>query len=200
MFRKLLIQFKTRSLYYCDCQSQSQSYITTDSQSASPSWCQAPIWHPWPIFLSVEIFFRQLRVWYFVALSLTRGRVYNLLSLLVLASAVPLGSESRGTQDHISLSQFLRLPQPGGPVPRIYIPQEQGDPDIPPGTGFPFRRLYDSQGYGGGILSHLHTGKCDCRKLERIYTWLLFRKIANTRRDVVLFVERADFTIKMWPL
>jgi hypothetical protein len=25
--------------------------------------------------------------------------------------------------------------------PRIYIPQEQGSSDIPPGTGFPFRRL-----------------------------------------------------------
>jgi hypothetical protein len=34
-----------------------------------------------------------------------------------------------------------RLPQPGGPLPRIYIPQEQGSPVIPPGTGFPFRRL-----------------------------------------------------------
>jgi hypothetical protein len=34
-----------------------------------------------------------------------------------------------------------RLPQPGGPGPRIYIPQEQGDPVITPGTGFPFRRL-----------------------------------------------------------
>jgi hypothetical protein len=31
---------------------QSQSYITTDSQSASPSWCQAPIWNPLAIFLS----------------------------------------------------------------------------------------------------------------------------------------------------
>jgi hypothetical protein len=35
----------------------------------------------------------------------------------------------------------LRLPQPGGPGPRIYIPQEQGGSVIPPGTGFPFRRL-----------------------------------------------------------
>jgi hypothetical protein len=35
----------------------------------------------------------------------------------------------------------LRLPKPGGPGPRIYIPQEQGGPVIPPGTGFPFRRL-----------------------------------------------------------
>jgi hypothetical protein len=34
-----------------------------------------------------------------------------------------------------------RLLQPGGPGPRIYIPQEQGDPVISPGTGFPFRRL-----------------------------------------------------------
>jgi hypothetical protein len=25
-------------------QSQSQSYVTTDGQSASLSWCQAPIW------------------------------------------------------------------------------------------------------------------------------------------------------------
>jgi hypothetical protein len=30
--------------------SECQSYITTDSQSASLSWCQAPIWDPRPIF------------------------------------------------------------------------------------------------------------------------------------------------------
>jgi hypothetical protein len=29
----------------------------------------------------------------------------------------------------------LRLPQPGGQGPSIYIPQEQGGPVIPPGTG-----------------------------------------------------------------
>jgi hypothetical protein len=34
-----------------------------------------------------------------------------------------------------------RLLQPGGPGPRIYIPQEEGGPVIPPGTGFPFRRV-----------------------------------------------------------
>jgi hypothetical protein len=34
-----------------------------------------------------------------------------------------------------------RLPQPKGPSPRIYIPQKQGVPVIPPGTGFHFRRL-----------------------------------------------------------
>jgi hypothetical protein len=40
-------------------------------------------------FFLLEIFFRQLRVCYFVAPSLTRGRVCNLLLLLVLASTVP---------------------------------------------------------------------------------------------------------------
>jgi hypothetical protein len=34
-----------------------------------------------------------------------------------------------------------RLLQPGGPDPRIYIPQEQGVPVIPPGTGFPLCRV-----------------------------------------------------------
>jgi hypothetical protein len=33
-----------------------------------------------------------------------------------------------------------RLPQHGGPGPRIHIAQEQGGPVIPPGTSFPFRR------------------------------------------------------------
>jgi hypothetical protein len=41
---------------------------------------------------------------------------------------------------HFTLSASI-LPQPGGPGPRIYIPQEQGGLVILPGTGFPFRRL-----------------------------------------------------------
>jgi hypothetical protein len=47
-------------------------------------------------------------------------------------------------------------PPLGGPGPRIYIPQEQGGPVIPLGTGFPFVASYNSQGYGGGILTRLH--------------------------------------------
>jgi hypothetical protein len=49
-----------------------------------------------------------------------------------------------------------RLPQPQGQGPHIYIPQEQGGPVIPPGTGFPFVASYESQGYGGGIRTRLH--------------------------------------------
>jgi hypothetical protein len=35
----------------------------------------------------------------------------------------------------------MGLPQPGGPGPRIYIPQEQGGPVIPPGTGLLINRV-----------------------------------------------------------
>jgi hypothetical protein len=43
-------------------------------------------------FFLLEILFKQFQVCYFVAPSLTRGRVCNLLLLLVLARAVPLKS------------------------------------------------------------------------------------------------------------
>jgi hypothetical protein len=97
-------------------------------------------------FFLLEIFFRQLRLCYFIVLSLARGRVCNLLVqlLLGLARAVTLGSKSRRIHGHIFLSH-LRLPQPGGLGSRIYIPQEQGGPVIPPSTGFPFCRLFHSQ-------------------------------------------------------
>jgi hypothetical protein len=75
--------------------------------------------------------FRQLRVCYFVVPSLTRGRVCNLLynCLWSLPEQSLLGSKSRRTHGHVLL-YHLRLPQPGGPGPRIYIPQEQGGPVI----------------------------------------------------------------------
>jgi hypothetical protein len=51
-----------------------------------------------------------LRVCSCVALSLTRGRVCCLQLLLALAGAVILGSEFRGTRDHILLSQIGDFP------------------------------------------------------------------------------------------
>jgi hypothetical protein len=93
-------------------------------------------------FFPLEISFRQLWVCYFVAPSLTRGRVYNLLynCFWALPEQSVLSRSPAELTIHILLSH-LRLPQPGGPGPRIYIPQEQGGPVIPPGTGFPLRRL-----------------------------------------------------------
>jgi hypothetical protein len=101
----------------------------------------------------------RLRVSWCGAPSLTRGRVCNLLVqlLLSLARAVTLGSKYRRTNDHMLLSH-LRLHQPWRSGPRIYIPQQQGGPVIPPATGFSFVASHDSHGYGGGILARLHTG------------------------------------------
>jgi hypothetical protein len=62
----------------------------------------------------------------YVTCCLTRGCVCRLQLLLVLASAVTLRSESRGTHDHILLSQIPDFPNLGGPGLRIYIPQAVG--------------------------------------------------------------------------
>jgi hypothetical protein len=55
-----------------------------------------------------------------------------------ICSVITQWSESRGTCNRTLLSH-LRLPQPWGLGSRVYIPQEQGGPVIPPGTGFPLR-------------------------------------------------------------
>jgi hypothetical protein len=98
-------------------------------------------------YFLLEIFFRHLLVCYFVAPSLTRGRVCNLLVqlLLGLASAVTLGSKSRRTHGHILLSH-LRLPQPGGPGSLIYIPRNRVAQLYPRALGSLFVASYDSQG------------------------------------------------------
>jgi hypothetical protein len=57
-------------------------------------------------------------------------------------------SHSRVRVPRDSLPSFTvsdsRLPQPGEPGPRIYIPQEQGGPVIPPALGSLFVSSYDS--------------------------------------------------------
>jgi hypothetical protein len=69
-----------------------------------------------PVSLGVEphdqifITLWQFRSCFCVAPSLMRGRVCLLFMLLVLASAVFLGSESLGTRDHILLSQIWDFP------------------------------------------------------------------------------------------
>jgi hypothetical protein len=91
----------------------------------------------------------RLRLYPYVTSSLPKR-----MSLSFTVAAGPC--QRRHSQVHFTVSDS-RLPQPGGPGPRIYIPQEQGDPVIPPGTGFPFRCLLRLGG-GGGIRHCLHTG------------------------------------------
>jgi hypothetical protein len=51
-----------------------------------------------------------------------------------LSFTIAAGPRQR-SPSHFTVSDS-RLPQPGGPGPHIYIPQEQGGPVIPPGIGF----------------------------------------------------------------
>jgi hypothetical protein len=116
-----------------------------------------------------------------MAPSLTRGMLCKLLLLLDLASAVPLGVESRGTHVHILFLQFFRIPQPGGPGPRIYTLQEQGYQVIFPGTGFPFRHLLR---------------KCDLfRLLYILYATSAFASSVSISRDWAIgwTTERSGF-------
>jgi hypothetical protein len=87
--------------------------------------------HPSGAYDHVFITVRQLRVCWCGALSLTRGRVCRLQLLLVPASADILVSESRGTRDHILLSQvrdfhFCRLLQLAGSRRRYSTPPPRG--------------------------------------------------------------------------
>jgi hypothetical protein len=84
---------------------------------------------------------RQLWACWCGAPSLTGGRVCSLQLILVLVSAIIIGSESRGTQWPYFGVSDSRLLQPEGPGPHIYIPQEQNCSVSPSGTGSPFRRL-----------------------------------------------------------
>jgi hypothetical protein len=63
----------------------------------------------------------------YVTSSLTRGWICSLQLLLGLASALILRSGSRGTHNHILLSQIWDSPSLEGQVPYLY----------PPGTGWP---------------------------------------------------------------
>jgi hypothetical protein len=116
--------------------------------------------HPSGAYGQIFITVRQLRVYWCGAPSLTRRRVCRLQLLLALASAsiVFLGSESCGIRDRILLSQI---------------------------RDFLLVVSYDSQGSGGGIRAHLHTGYwLNSRVRVRVTLWL-----AVNRQSVRLGAE-----------
>jgi hypothetical protein len=66
-------------------------------------------------------------------------------------------------------------PQPGGPGPCIYVPQWQGGQLYPQAPGSLSVTFYNSQGYGGGILTCLHMGDFlfNQQKFQRKFTILM---------------------------
>jgi hypothetical protein len=81
--------------------------------------------HPSRAYDRILITVRQLRVCWCGALPLMRERVCCLQLLLVLARAVILGSESRGTRDHILLSQIRESPNLESQVPVFISPRNR---------------------------------------------------------------------------
>jgi hypothetical protein len=129
---------KSKLSWFCDRRSVGQFVLVS-----------GPIWVLWPDFniLCLTITFFLLHV----------GRPLWREDRFIICRAITHWLESHKTHNHILLSH-LRLSQPGGPGSRIYIPQERGFSVIPPDTGFPFHRLLQFAGYGGGILTRLHAG------------------------------------------
>jgi hypothetical protein len=86
-----------------------------------------------------------------------RRWVCHLQLLLVLASAVILRSESRGTHDHILLPQIRDPPNLEGQVPVFISPSNMVAQLYPQTLGSLLVASHDPQGYSGGIRSPLHT-------------------------------------------
>jgi hypothetical protein len=83
--------------------------------------------------------------------------VCRLQLLLTLASAVILRSESRGTHDHILMSQIRDSPNLEGQVLVYMSPRNKVAQVYPRALGSCFVSSYDSQGYDGGIRTRLRT-------------------------------------------
>jgi hypothetical protein len=130
--------------------------------------------------------------------SLTRGWVCRLQLLLVLASAVILGSESHGTHDHILLSEIRDSPNLEGQVPLFICPRNRVAQLYPQALGSLSVASYDSQGYGRSIRTHLHSGRKPNNsesKSELLYDWrfivnqLVLGPIPRDARPQIFFFE-----------
>jgi hypothetical protein len=94
----------------------------------------------------------------YVTSSLTRGWVCHLQLLLILASAIIPRSESRGTHDHILLSQIRDSSDLEDHVPVFIFPRNSEARLYPQALGSLFIASYDSYCHGGNIRRRLHTG------------------------------------------
>jgi hypothetical protein len=99
-----------------------------------------------------------------VTSSAMRGWVCRLQLLPTIASAVILGCESRGTDDHILLSQMRDSPTWRARSP-VFISLRNSEAQLyPQALDSLFVASNDSQGYGGGIRTRLHTGMPKLRR------------------------------------
>jgi hypothetical protein len=149
--------------------------------------------HPSGAYDQIFITVRQLRVCWCGALSLARGRVCRIQLLLVLASAVILRSKSRGTHDHILLSQIRDSPNLEGQVPVFISPRNRMALLYPQALGSIFVASYDSQGYSpphGAVVAewlrcpHIVSGRTH-KNTSVTQQWLYENHIENTSSSIV---------------
>jgi hypothetical protein len=111
-----------------------------------------------PLWLATSNFIFQLNTYGYnpyETSSLARGWVCHLQLLLVLASAVILTSESRGTHDHLLLSQIRDSPNLEGQDPVFISPKDIVAQLYAQALGSLFVDSYDPQGYCVGIRPFL---------------------------------------------
>jgi hypothetical protein len=122
-FSQSTAQLSTCCLHTHPRHTPNSKFEVTLRLTVSMSWYRAPLWDLRPDITSCRnVAFWNLQSYFCEAPSLTRGLVCNLHCdywLVWIAQK----------RNHTLLSH-LRLPQPGGPDFRIYIPQEQGGPVI----------------------------------------------------------------------
>jgi hypothetical protein len=94
----------------------------------------------------------------------------SLQLLLAFASAVILGSEPRGTHDHILLPQVWDSLNLEGHFPVFISPRKWVAQLYPQALSSLFVSSYDSQGYGGGIRTRLHSNWSQSQSQSHIAT------------------------------
>jgi hypothetical protein len=135
-----------RLFHYCNSCCRSRSYFTTD-QSVSKY-----------VLVSITLVGLATRYYFLLECYCQKFAVLYLWGALSdermspIYSVITQWSESRRTGNHTLLSR-LRLPQPGGPGSRIYIPRNRVAQLCPLALGSLYVASCDSQGYGGGILT-----------------------------------------------
>jgi hypothetical protein len=141
---------------FCITNFLSESELHHDWQFTANQFVLATI----PLTLTTSNFFQLNPCGYspYATSSLTRRWVCRLQLLLVFASIVILGSESRETHDHILLSQTRDSSNLEGQVPVFISPKNRFAQLHPQALSSFFFASYDSQAYSGGIRPHLHTG------------------------------------------
>jgi hypothetical protein len=134
-------------------QSESESYVTTDGESASLSWNKASVW-----VLRPDLYYYQsvasLLMW--EALSDQRTGLS-----FTIAAGLRQHNHSQVRVPRGSWPQFTvsdsRLPNLEDQVPVFISHRNRLAQLYPQALGSIFVAIYDSEGYGGGIRHRLHT-------------------------------------------